>query len=1198
MIMGIVSVLVMLAAILALAHLGDAESFMANLGSPLPAFGTVLDPPPEVECNAPAILPNLTFTESDIGITPIATIRDGGDFVLVAADAIAVYEADGRAYALVVTNPVQALQIINITDPANPSSSAIILHGGDFVLPNVQDVAVHEAGGRAYAVVKSDGGAILQILDITDPANPAAVSTIRHGGDFKIGGVGDVIIHEADGRAYALVAADSIDGVQFIDITDPANPSAVAAVRDDMALPGSIWGIAIHKADGRAYALATISNSDAVQIIDITDPANPSAVAIAKDDWGFELGFPVHIAIYEAGGRAYALVASSYDDAVQIIDITDPARPAAAATIRDGGDFELDDPVHIAIYEAGGRAYAIVAARGDDAVQIIDITDPARPAAAVTIRDGGDFELDDPMEIAIYETGGLTYILVSSYACSAVQIMQIDAGPPVMPDAENPVDAGTIPPPLAHVRDGITTDKVACSDSRVLMASPSGNPACVFAESVDVLERRGFVLPSDVPRENLSSKQPASEKAGGTNSPDVSKTGDRPFVTTWRTTSPNESITIPVGNATGTYTVSWGDGTTSPNVTGDQIHAYEGTGTYTVAITGNFERIYLNGNQNNAPKLQSIEQWGDASWASMNSAFNGASNMAYNAADSIDLSDVTDMSGMFHDASSFNGDVSEWDVSHVTDMSDMFHGAFSFNRDLSKWDVSNVTDMSGMFTGGLVGDAPGGGGISSAPSVPFYYASSFNGDISEWDVSKVNDMSDMFHYAHHFNGDLSSWDVSGVTDMSGMFYGASSFNGSISKWDVSHVTDMSDMFHGVFRFNSDLSSWDVSGVTDMSYMFLSSRFNGDLSSWDVSGVTYMSHMFARTYSFSSDLSEWDVSGVTDMSKMFFDTNSFNSNLSSWDVSGVTDMSGMFQDASRFNSDLSSWDVSGVTDMSGMFSFADSFNSDLSSWDVSGVTDMSDMFHGSRFNSDLSSWDVSSVTSMHQMFHSSRFNSDLSSWDVSSVTGMGGMFNGASRFNSDLSSWDVSSVTYMGGMFNDAHSFNSDLSSWDVSSVTDMFAMFSGADSFNGNISTWDVSSVFRTLRMFYEADSFNGDLSSWDVSGMTDMLAMFHGASSFSQNLGNWYIVLDNASIDIDSGAMKIGNIAAQNQILDRQYPVYGIGSGADSALFVIDRDDLMIKPSVDYSGKTGYAVNITSTGDFGKNNFRVINVTVTGAAF
>ena len=752
-------------------------------------------------------------------------------------------------------------------------------------------------------------------------------------------------------------------------------------------------------------------------------------------------------------------------------------------------------------------------------------------------------------------------------------------------------EAGHARAPLAQARDGIPADKVACSDGRVRMASPSENPTCVFAESVEALERRGFTLPFDASNGDLSAKQPkASEKADML---DATKTSDRPFVTTWKTT-PNESITIPTGGATGTYTVSWGDGSTSANVTGDQVHVYEKSGTYTVAITGNFERIYLNGDRNNAPKLQSIEQWGDISWTSMESAFYGASNMAYNAADSPYLSDVMDMSGMFHDASSFNGDISKWDVSPVADMSDMFHGAFSFNRDLSKWDVSHVTDMSGMFTGGLVGDAPGGGDVSSEPSVSFYYASSFNGDISEWDVSKVTDMSDMFHHAHHFNGDLSSWDVSGVTDMSGMFYGTSSFNGSISKWDVSHVTDMSNMFHGVFRFNSDLSSWDVSGVTDMSYMFLSSRFNGDLSSWDVSGVTDMSHMFARTYSFSSDLSEWNVSGVTDMSKMFYDTNSFNSNLSSWDVSSVTDMSGMFSYTDSFNSDLSSWDVSGVTDMSDMF-LSSHFNGDLSSWDVSSVTDMSDMFLSSHFNGDLSSWDVSAVTSMHQMFLSSRFNGDLSSWDVSSVTGMGGMFFDASRFNSDLSSWDVSSVTYMGGMFNDAHSFNSDLSSWDVSGVTDMFDMFSGADSFNGNISTWDVSSVFRTLRMFYEADSFNGDLSSWDVSGMTDMLAMFHGASSFSQNLGNWYVVLDNASIDISSGATKIGSIAAQNPILDGQNPTYGMGSGADSDLFVIDGDDLMTKPSVDYSGKTGYAVNITSTGDFGKNNFRVINVTVTG---
>ena len=64
-----------------------------------------------------------------------------------------------------------------------------------------------------------------------------------------------------------------------------------------------------------------------------------------------------------------------------------------------------------------------------------------------------------------------------------------------------------------------------------------------------------------------------------------------------------------------------------------------------------------------------------------------------------DVSGVTDMSGMFSYAASFNADVSKWDVSNVKDMSSMFIGAKSFNCDISKWDVSGVTDMDGMFHG-------------------------------------------------------------------------------------------------------------------------------------------------------------------------------------------------------------------------------------------------------------------------------------------------------------------------------------------------------------------------------------------------------------------------------------------------------------------------------------------------------------------
>ncbi|MBC6426289.1 MAG: DUF285 domain-containing protein, partial [Ekhidna sp.] len=103
----------------------------------------------------------------------------------------------------------------------------------------------------------------------------------------------------------------------------------------------------------------------------------------------------------------------------------------------------------------------------------------------------------------------------------------------------------------------------------------------------------------------------------------------------------------------------------------------------------------------------------------MKSAFAGCHNLAFNATDVPDLSNVTDMKDMFVNAD-FTGDLSEWDVSSVTNMNIMFYQS-SFNGDLSKWDVSSVTNAGGMFN-----------------------QSSFNQDISKWDISSVTNMNSMF----------------------------------------------------------------------------------------------------------------------------------------------------------------------------------------------------------------------------------------------------------------------------------------------------------------------------------------------------------------------------------------------------------------------------------------------------------------------
>ena len=87
--------------------------------------------------------------------------------------------------------------------------------------------------------------------------------------------------------------------------------------------------------------------------------------------------------------------------------------------------------------------------------------------------------------------------------------------------------------------------------------------------------------------------------------------------------------------------------------------------TFTVRITGTFPHFYLDNRTDIKDKLLSVDQWGNIAWESMNSTFEGASNLMLKAMDMPDLSDVENMSSMFEGATSFNQDIGGWNVSKV-----------------------------------------------------------------------------------------------------------------------------------------------------------------------------------------------------------------------------------------------------------------------------------------------------------------------------------------------------------------------------------------------------------------------------------------------------------------------------------------------------------------------------------------------------
>ena len=265
------------------------------------------------------------------------------------------------------------------------------------------------------------------------------------------------------------------------------------------------------------------------------------------------------------------------------------------------------------------------------------------------------------------------------------------------------------------------------------------------------------------------------------------------FITTWRTTTPSESITLYTDGGAGITNfdaiIDWGDGTVE-QITGDDpdpSHSYAVAGEYEVRIGGTFPRLDLTDNADlvtygntpalaaNSDKIIAINQWGNIIWESMSNMFYQTPNLVtYSATDTPNLSQATSLEGMFAFTGLTTADLSGWDVSTITDFSSMFTNATSFNGDLSDWTFSSAgyTSENGVNLLGM-----------------FNLASSFTGTgLADWDVSNADTMTVMFSDAAAFNQDLSSWDVSNVKDMflmaEGTALSTANYTDMLSSWSA------------------------------------------------------------------------------------------------------------------------------------------------------------------------------------------------------------------------------------------------------------------------------------------------------------------------------------------------------------------------------------------------------------------------------
>jgi surface protein len=381
-------------------------------------------------------------------------------------------------------------------------------------------------------------------------------------------------------------------------------------------------------------------------------------------------------------------------------------------------------------------------------------------------------------------------------------------------------------------------------------------------------------------------------------------------------------------------TIYWGDGTNSritstsdPNLT----HSYATQGVYQIAIEATDPAVTPTTNlvfgslitavQGECLKILSIDSWGDCTYNSTvdnywlaytqnltSMPITGPVNFVFKQGtfygSSIPnprltgYSSVQIVSGtwLFRNSNITDGLNATFNFP-VTNLTGILQGASSFAGDINNWNVSSVIGLSSAFSG----------------------ASLFNSDLSGWNTSNVSAMNSTFSSVSSFNRDLSAWDVSGVTTFSQCFINASAFNNGgiggigagIDTWSINsnvavNVT-MLQMFSGATSFNQYIGSWSMARVSNITSMFTNAiAFNNG----DAAGVPGGGSGIG--------MDRWDLGQVTSYANLFDGASSFNQYIRNWNTQYVTSFARMFRNATSFDQPLGNWDISNLLDATDMF----------------------------------------------------------------------------------------------------------------------------------------------------------------------------------------------------------------------------------------------------------------------------------------
>jgi len=316
-------------------------------------------------------------------------------WVLGATLALAACNVDAPAEGQLYPGVVQARDVAasgGRVFVANDVSTAVgVLPGGD---PRLHDLIVLAPGQAGYVAegffdapaspkrlfarrIATDGARQLvylglgvglgegwvQILDVSDPAHPAALHLLE---------LPDLV--SGLGASGNLLAVASPDGLHLFDVSDASAPQLLSDyMPDDNAGMGDVKIVG-----DRAYVAATGGSTEPIflyprlLVLDVSDPVHPVLLGERRIASGFQ---GVGLAVELRGTRAYLLGEIGLD----VLDVTDPGR------IERLGSVPTSATVLGRLYtdlDVVGEV-ALIATRGEG-LKAVDLSAPEQPLTLTT----------------------------------------------------------------------------------------------------------------------------------------------------------------------------------------------------------------------------------------------------------------------------------------------------------------------------------------------------------------------------------------------------------------------------------------------------------------------------------------------------------------------------------------------------------------------------------------------------------------------------------------------------------------------------------------------------------------------------------------------------------------------------------------------------------------------------------------------